>query len=81
MKKYFVLALLFTLSHNVLAENNKNTADSANTRIDNSEKTTLKLSDDIGKMAGQIDKMGNKIIKTQEIQNENYNNTLNKTKK
>ncbi len=75
MKKTLALGLCVCL----LLTTTAIAADKANTRIDNSEKTTLRLSDDIGKMSGQIDKMADKIIETQKIQSTNYNNTLNKT--
>jgi len=72
--KSIVLSALVFLASSSFAQ------DKANTRINNSEKTTLGLSKDIGKMSGQIGKMGDKIIKTQKIQSKNYNNTLNKIK-
>jgi len=57
---------------------------STNTRVDNSKKTTLRLSDDIGKMADRIwvmaDRileMADKILKTQEIQSKNLMTTEN----
>jgi len=71
MKKCFLLSLIL-LSPLVLFAQGK-----ANTRINNSEKTTLKLSNNIGKMSVQIGKMDDKIIDTQKIQSKNYNNTLN----
>ena len=53
-------------------------ADKANTRVDHSEKTTLRLSDDIGVMADRIWvmadrilKMADKILETQRIQSKN----------
>ncbi len=74
MKQIALIALMTLISSTVLAE------DKANTRVNNSEKTTLRLSSDIGKMSDQIGKMGDKIIETQKIQSKNYNNTLNKAK-
>ncbi len=68
-----------------------NTGNNTNTRIDHSEKTTLVLAADIGKMADRIWKMAdrigvmanrilimaNKILKTQEIQSKNLQTTQN----
>lgn len=41
--------------------------DDANTRIDNSEDTTLALSDDIGEMADRIGEMADRIVYTEEL--------------
>ncbi len=41
------------------------TADDINTRIDNSEATTLRLSDDIGVMADRIGEMADRILWTE----------------
>ncbi len=41
------------------------TAEDINTRIDNSEGTTLRLSDDIGKMADRIGEMADRILWTE----------------
>ncbi len=41
--------------------------DDANTRIDNSEATTLALSDDIGEMADRIGEMADRIVVTEEL--------------
>ena len=68
-----------------------NSENNTNTRVDHSEKTTLRLSDDIGKMADRIWKMADrigimanrilimadKILKTQEIQSKNLRITQN----
>ena len=68
-----------------------NSENNTNTRVDHSEKTTLRLSDDIGKMADRIGvmadrigvmsdrilKMADKILKTQEIQSKNLQMTQN----
>lgn len=40
-------------------------ADDANTRVDNSEDTTLALSDDIGEMADRIGEMADRIVVTE----------------
>jgi hypothetical protein len=48
---------------------------SANKRINNSEQSMLKLSEDIGKMADRIGVMADRILETQKIQNENIKTT------
>ena len=87
LKKCSIISL-FILSTNSLIissayaqDNNSNTT---NTRVDNSEKTTLRLSDDIGKMADRIWemadrilKMADKILETQKIQSKNLEMTQN----
>ncbi|OQW93508.1 MAG: hypothetical protein BWK79_10740 [Beggiatoa sp. IS2] len=57
-------------------------AESANQRVSDSEKSMLKLSEDIGKMADRIglmaDRIGtmaDRILETQKIQNQNIEHT------
>jgi len=78
--KWFIISLLatvfsFGLYSMIYASD---WADKANTRVDNSEKTTLRLSDDIwvmadriGVMADRILAMADKILETQRIQGKN----------
>ncbi len=95
MKKITLILLtmfLWIFSLNIwFADTADNSENNTNTRVDNSEKTTLRLSDDIGKMADRIgvmaDRIGvmadrilamaDKILKTQEIQSKNLQMTQN----
>jgi len=95
MKKIILILLSMTFgvfSLNIwFADTVNSSENNTNTRVDNSEKTTLKLSDDIWKMADRIWKMADrigvmadriltmadKILKTQEIQSKNLQTTQN----
>ena len=90
MKKIsFILLIISLIFISILNLWYANWTSSANTRIDNSESTTLRLSDDIWKMADRIWEMADriwvmadriltmadKILKTQEIQSKNLETT------
>ena len=95
MKKITLILLtmiLWIFSLNIWFANTvDNSENNTNTRVDHSEKTTLVLAADIGKMADRIWKMADrigvmanrilimadKILKTQEIQSKNLQMTQN----